>query len=888
MWLCSVMLQSVCSKHSSRSAMLQSLRYNHSSSSRLVCAATRRCFSSNRSSSGRPSPTCLIVGGGIAGVSLSWQLALRGMPVTLLEKSKFLCAGATWHAAGLVTRFAGSPKLKKLHVRALDVLNQLQDEHDVSLHRPGSLRIIEKGNKTRWQEAKQHVNMAALYDDPSFPTRFVSPQEVQSLHPLVDPSGIECAIWTEKDGDIDPTTLVNCLAKLAKAAGAKYHLDSEVVAVERLEGGRFAVTTSSGARLEADLLVNAAGLWSKRLSALVDPQMPHPAFIIEHQYAITDAIPAVVSRMATMGETGRLPVLRDLAGSSYIRQEGSGLLVGPYEKNCRLAPPDWTNSPPANFEFDLFQEQMTEIEENLCSAMKLLPVLAEVGWKKVINGPTIWTGDSLPRCGPSPSVPNYWDFNTLTYGIAQSIPLAEYLSHYMCTGEQPFDLSAQCAPARYGRWATDGYVKAVVRDTYAKNNCVSFGAFENRPAGRTELACRTDPLHQALLKRGGVMSFSLSGVETPLVYCKEEERRATLSEQHSFSHFAWAQDVALEAKQVLQGVGLAHASFSKLTVTGNQAEAFLDWVGTNEVPSKVGTTRLTYFLTSAGKVNAEFTVAKIQDNDYYLVGTRDYAGHDTQWLASLARESKWAGQVSVADVSSEVEILHLAGPKSRALLESACPGLPSIPFLQFRSIQVAGVQVKCFRVSFSGLHGFELHCPSGGPAAVVYQALWSSPATPSLQLSLFGTLALNSLRQEVGFKVKADLDYAHYTEAGIDFFIGKAKRIAGGAFLGQDSTHTPQRQAALFRVQTKPGFEWSIVSDCPIWCGQQVVGFTTSAAPGARTGATLAQGYLLLSASPPVSTETEGLWLECYGERWPVELLAKPASAVTGRQPFPE
>ena len=48
--------------------------------------------------------SCVIVGGGIAGVSLSRVLAQRGVAVTLIEKSHMLCAGSTWHAAGLVTR----------------------------------------------------------------------------------------------------------------------------------------------------------------------------------------------------------------------------------------------------------------------------------------------------------------------------------------------------------------------------------------------------------------------------------------------------------------------------------------------------------------------------------------------------------------------------------------------------------------------------------------------------------------------------------------------------------------------------------------------------------------------------------------------------------------
>jgi hypothetical protein len=98
---------------------------------------------------------------------------------TVLEKT------STGHAAGLVTRFAGSPKLKKLHVRAMELLNGMQDTalgngDDIGLHRPGSIRLIEKGNANRLIEAKQHVAMAKLYDPRGgaahgLDTRMISP-----------------------------------------------------------------------------------------------------------------------------------------------------------------------------------------------------------------------------------------------------------------------------------------------------------------------------------------------------------------------------------------------------------------------------------------------------------------------------------------------------------------------------------------------------------------------------------------------------------------------------------------------------------------------------------------------------------------------------------------
>ena len=63
---------------------------------------------------------------------------------------------------------------------------------------------------------------------------------------------------------------------------------------------------------------------------MMDPNIAHPAFVIEHQYAITDTMPEIVEYKKKVPKG--VPVLRDLAGSSYIRQEGNGMLIGKYFK----------------------------------------------------------------------------------------------------------------------------------------------------------------------------------------------------------------------------------------------------------------------------------------------------------------------------------------------------------------------------------------------------------------------------------------------------------------------------------------------------------------------------------------------------------------------------
>jgi dimethylglycine dehydrogenase len=205
-----------------------------------------------------PIRDAVVIGGGVAGTSITRELAAKGVGTTLLEKSTQLCAGATWHAAGLVTRFGGSPKIKKIHVRALELMSALHAEHDIGIHLTGSIRIIKKDDASRLLEVKQHAALAVLYDDPAHPTRLISAEEVKALHPLACVDRVECGLFTPHDGDTDPTLLTNCLAKLAKADGALFRTGVEVSGVRRQPDGRFVVATAGGEELTADAVVNAA------------------------------------------------------------------------------------------------------------------------------------------------------------------------------------------------------------------------------------------------------------------------------------------------------------------------------------------------------------------------------------------------------------------------------------------------------------------------------------------------------------------------------------------------------------------------------------------------------------------------------------------------------
>lgn len=787
-----------------------------------------------------------IIGGGIAGVSISRLLSKAGINNRILERGSQLCGGATWHAAGLVTRFAGSSKIKKIHVRSLEIMNDLQKniEGGISLHTPGSIRIIEKNNKDRLFEAKQHLAMASLYDDPKYKTELISPSEIKFLHPFINVENIEAGLYTPFDGDVDPTQLTNCLAKEAKHNGTEILFNQEVININKIKN-EFIVNTRNDDYV-SDTLINCGGLWSRNISNMLG--LYQPTMVIEHQYVITENIPITKS----------IPVIRDLKGSSYIRKEGKAFLIGPYENDCNIK--DWNNySPPSSWgEMDLFPDNLERISDNLVHAMELIPCIGEVGIKTVINGPTIWAPDSLPRIGLT-SIPGYYDFNSLTYGIAQSLGLSEYLFKII-TNEQTFDATGYFNPSRYDTWADNNYVKDKIIETYSYNNKISY-PFENRSAGNH---IKYYPLYEILQKYGGKFGPINNGYSIPLLY--DETNTINVSDLKTFYNFPWTEKVIKESQAVINNVGLSYSSFSKIKIQGNDAKKFLDKICISNIPIKEGSCKLAYFVSDKGNIIAEFTICPIDDY-YYLVGNGSNGVSDTDWLKSNA-----FGDVKIYNKTNDIDILHIAGPNSYKLLSEFDSKIKDISFMKMNHIKnfANKFDVKIFKLSFTGYPGYELHIDRNN-SSELFEYIKNHEISKNNNLSLFGSLALNSLRIERGFKTYGDFDFSHYLDAGITPFISKNKKKK----IALNYWKPDNKISSMFKIKTDKGWEWSVVPDTPIFINinyqKKLIGYITSSTKSATFGDTIGLGFI-----DRTMIDKQNYYINCFGDNWDIEILKKP------------
>jgi dimethylglycine dehydrogenase len=701
----------------------------------------------------------VIVGGGIGGVSTLYHLARLGWCDVALVEANELTSGSTWHAAGLCTQFIQSYNLMQLLRTSVELYGALEQETGlpVDFHQCGSVRI-----GTTRDRLHQFEHVRGIAENVGVPFEIVSLERALELFPLARPDGILAAAYLPTDGHIDPTSLTNALAKRAVDRGATILRHTRVTQLVRERGG-WTVSTSAG-DIRTEHVVIAAGQWSREVGRLAGVELP--IVPLQHHYLVTDPLPEVESR------TVELPVFRDPDNSFYARQEGGGLIVGPFERN----PLTWAlDGIPEGFHGQLLPPNLEQIEDCLVAAAERIPRFGEVGIKTVINGPDGYTPDGRCLMGPVPGQPGLHVLAGFSiFGIVFGGGAGKYAAEWIVDG-QPSDNMWELDVRRFGDYArSTSYVVQRASEVFEDEYKIHFPE-EERPAGRP---LKTDPLYDRLVAKGAVMGVR-SGWERPLWFATSGPAR----DEYSFGRGNWFDAVGEECRAVRGGIGvLDQTSFAKFVVSGEGAEALLDRLCANRLPTEVGRMALTQMCTPRGGVETDVTVALLEPGRYYVVSAAATETHDLAWIE---RHAPRDGSVRIDNVTPRYGVLTLAGPKARELLERVSRddfSNQGFPFFRARHVEVGRVRVLAMRVSYVGELGWELHHPVEEQRAL-YHLLFE--AGEDLGLVDFGYRALESMRLEKCYRLwGADLsaDWSPL-QAGLDRFVALDK----GDFVGRDA-----------------------------------------------------------------------------------------------------
>ena len=794
----------------------------------------------------------VVIGGGVAGCSMLYHLARLGWSDTLLLEQHELTSGSTWHAAGLCTQFNQSYNVMGLLRRSVAIYETLEDEtgQAVDYHRCGSVRIA-----TTEDRVHQFHHVAGIAASVGVPFELVSAERAYELFPIIDPAGVVAAAHLPTDGHIDPSGLTNAFASGATALGARILRHTPVTGLSR-EADGWRIETPKG-EVRAGIVVNAAGQWGREVARLAGHDLP--LVPMQHHYLVTEPVEEIAARVT------ELPVFRDPDRSFYARQEHGGLLLGPFEGN----PVPWgLDGIPEGFHSQLLPPDLERIAPWLESAGERIPAFAEAGIRTVVNGPDAYTPDGRCLMGWVPGVRDMFVLAGFSiFGIVFGGGAGSYAAEWIVDG-QPSDNMWELDVRRFGPYANaTSYLVDRASEVFEDEYKIHFPE-EERPAGRP---LKTDPLYERLLEKGAVMGVRF-GWERPLWFARAGQEAR---DEYSFRRGNWFDAVGDECRAVRSAVGvLDQTSFAKFMVSGPGAEAFLDGLCANRLPSEPGRMGLTQMLTPKGGIECDLTVSLLKPERYYVVSAAATETHDLAWIE---RHDPGDGSVRIDDVTADYGVLTLAGPLSRELLQRLSRddlSREAFPFFRARHVDVGGLDVMALRVSYVGELGYELHHPLELQRKL-YDSLWE--AGTDLGLVDFGYRALESLRLEKGYRLwGADMS-ADYTplEAGLERFVAFDK----GAFVGHEAllAREPAIRLCTLVVEATDadahGYE-------PVYVDGELTTYVMAGGYGHTVGKSIALAYLPLEHARE-GTEVE---VEILGERRPARVAADALYDPTGER----
>jgi len=776
----------------------------------------------------------VVIGGGVVGASVLYHLTKAGWKDVLLIERAELTSGSTWHAAGGMHTVNGDPNVAKLQQYTINLYKELEriSGQSCGVHITGGIMLAGTPARVDWLKMAKARGRYLGMD-----LELISVDEAAKLFPLMEKKHFLGAMYDPIEGHVDPYGVTHAYAKSAQIGGAEIVRQTRVTDLRQRQDGTWDVITEQG-DVHAEHVVNAAGLWAREVGRMVGLELP--VLAMEHQYLITGDMPELVGKKEQMH-------CIDFEGEIYIRQERGGMLMGTYER----AGVPWSESTtPWDFGQDLLPNDLERIAPSLEVGFEHFPSLGDAGIKKVVNGPFTFAPDGNPLIGPVKGLKNFWVACGVMAGFSQGGGVGLSLAHWMVDGDPGADVWAMDV-ARYGDWTTLAYTNAKVRENYSRRFSIRFPN-EELPAAQP---LRTTPIYEKLQAEHAVFG-DYCGFEHPLWFAPSAaEATDIVSWRRSNAH----PHVAAECLAVQKTAGLLEISnYGKFEVRGPGAAEWLSRVMANRIP-KIGRIVLTPMLNDRGKLIGDFTICRVSEDHFFLIGT--YAAE--QFYLRWFERSLPPSGVSVRPCAVEYVGLSVAGPNSRALLQSLVRedlSSAAFPFMSFRRVDVGMVPTYMGRVSFTGELGFEMWVTTDYQRAL-YDLL--QKAGRDFGLRSFGGRALNSLRIEKSFGTWAREYRPIYGphEAGLGRFVDLNKPD----FIGRTAALDERAKGGALRLVTftVDASDADALGDEPIWHDGKTVGWVTSGAYGYRIGQSMALGYVPAA----IAGADAGFEIEIIGER---------------------
>ncbi len=785
-----------------------------------------------------------MIGGGITGCSVAYHLARAGCrDVTVLEKGE-LTSGSTHHAAGLVTQFNPSATMMRFRRYSVSLYDHLGVFNAV-----GSVRIA--SSRDSLLDLQRAVSRAQAL---GLEAEMIGPAEVLEHLPFASPDALFGGVWMAGDGHVDPHITTHAVADSARGLGVRFRLRTRVTGIELTPAHAVAAVLTDGERIETEHVVNAAGVWAPQVAEMVGARLP--SVPVEHQHVLMQAVPGAEIPRAS-------PCFRDTDNLVYGRDEAGGMLIGGYEGDPVAR---WIDGVPWEHGASPVESDMDRFAPLLEGAIRRFPFLDRAGVIRLLCHPDAMTPDGNPLLGPLPGTPGFWVAAGLSLnGFGGAGGIGRALGEWIVAGEPSIDVGSYRAWRFGAAYRDPWFATACAREAYRYYYRLRY-PLDSDEWGR---GLRPSPLQVRTQELGAVYG-SKNGWERPDHFEPGCRWRRSGADQRRFGFATppWFHRVGAEHAAVRERVGIFDmASFGKLEVSGPGAPALLERACDSLIDRDVGTVIYTQFLNRRGGIVADVTVTRLGPQWFRVITGAGVVDADRGWL-ELSR-SATDGEVTIRDVSDELAVVGLWGPRARDVLAACTPDDVSgeaIPFRRAAIVSVAGAAVLAQRITYVGELGYELYVEPRW-AVQVWDRLIAAGGPHGIAPA--GYRALESLRLEKGYRyfgtdlTPADTPY----ESGLGFCVALGKgEFSGRAALSSPGASSPARRLRTLTAAEDGAFV-PVYGGEAVRIGGEVVGRVRSCGYGYTVGATIA-----LATLPADVAQDDEVTIDVFGEMLPARV----------------
>ena len=835
----------------------------------------------------------VIIGiGGIVGASVAHHLIELGWDnIVGLDKSAIPTdIGSTAHASDFCFTNAGD-KFMTWTTRYSQDFYEARGNYV----RIGGLEVAHVDDDDRMLELKRKIGQGKAYGTR---VELISAREAKERFPLLNEESIQGAMWDPDAGLVVPRSqkvAADLVEEAVESGRLKTFAYTPAIRVDHEDGQINGVETSKG-YIATGKVVLSAGIWGP----LVADQLksPLPLMPLEHPLLFFGPF----DLLEGTGKDIVYPLFRDQGNSSYVRDtgdpatpEGGHMEWGYYQTDnpTLVHPRDILEPEHARMSPSMRDLELEQVMHAYERAVEVTPVLGELGWedRHSFNGLLSVTVDGGSLVGESPEVGGLWFAEAVW--VKDGPGIGKAVADWMTRGRTEHDFFGVDI-ARF--YPVQKSSEVVASRCYEIAQKVYTPAVHPREPFATGRQLRVGPFYQREVELGGYF-MEVAGWERAHGYRSNEATLLTKyrdqvpARKHEWDsrHF-WEVSNA-EHLELSASVGMINLShFAIYDIAGPDSEALVEYLAVAKVggDTAVGRGIYTHFLDEQGGIRADLTIVRLAKDGYRVICGGDTGHRDLIWIKHMAAIRQ--ADIRIDDRTESIATLGLWGPDARSTLASLmCKpddiSLENFPFATARQIDIQGIPVWAFRISYVGEQGWELYVPF--PYGLrLWDLLYNAGVTP-VGIETYA----NSRRLEKSLRLQnANLltDYNLYEADLARKLVKKADFHGKAAYLGQRELG---EQAAYLctlimlehtdadGLQRFPVGEWPILDKD----SKQVLvdskgrrSYATDIAFGPSLGVNLLMAYL------PADEATLGneFILEYFCEHYPVRVEAVGYSAL--------